>query len=99
VDLFPPFGDNRPIIDTGELPISEPTIAQKSPYPVEVEAGKSYNWCACGLSATQPLCDGSHRGSEFRPVKFEATENKTLDFCGCKHTANPVLCDGSHSKL
>jgi CDGSH-type Zn-finger protein len=36
--------------------MSEPTIAQKSPYPVAVEAGKSYYWCSCGL----PLCDGSH---------------------------------------
>ncbi len=77
----------------------EPTIAQKSPYPVEVEAGKTYRWCACGLSANQPFCDGSHRGGEFTPVKFEATETKTLYFCGCKHTATPVLCDGSHSKL
>ena len=58
-----------------EIPqMPEPTIAQKGPYPVEVEAGKSYSWCACGLSANQPFCDGSHRGSGFTPVKFEATE-------------------------
>ena len=57
--------------------MSEPTIAQKGPYPVELEAGKSYSWCACGLSANQPFCDGSHRGSAFTPVKFEATETKT----------------------
>ena len=78
--------------------MSEPTIAQKSPYPVEVEAGKSYFWCACGKSANQPFCDGTHRGSGFAPVKFEATESKTLYFCGCKHSANPVLCDGSHRR-
>jgi len=77
----------------------EATIAQKSPYPVEVEAGKSYYWCACGLSAGQPFCDGSHKGSGFTPVKFEATETKTVYFCGCKHSANPVLCDGSHHQL
>ncbi|NBT01352.1 MAG: CDGSH iron-sulfur domain-containing protein, partial [Betaproteobacteria bacterium] len=29
-------------------------IAQKSPCPTPVEAGKSYFWCACGLSKTQP---------------------------------------------
>ncbi len=29
----------------------EPTIAQRGPYAVEVEAGKSYAWCACGMSA------------------------------------------------
>ena len=79
--------------------MSEPTIAQKGPYPVSVEAGKSYYWCSCGRSAGQPFCDGSHKGSEFTPVKFEATESKTVYFCGCKHTAHPVFCDGSHAKL
>ena len=79
--------------------MSEPTIAQKSPCPVEVEAGKSYFWCACGKSAKQPFCDGSHKGSDFSPVKYEATESKTVYFCGCKHTAQKPLCDGSHSKL
>jgi len=79
--------------------MSDPVIAQKSPYPVEVEAGKSYFWCSCGLSANQPFCDGSHKSGDLRPVKFEATETKTVYFCGCKHSANPVLCDGSHHKL
>ena len=77
----------------------EAKIAQKSPIPVEVEAGKSYFWCSCGHSASQPFCDGSHKGSGFTPVKFEATESKTVYFCACKHSANPVLCDGSHAKL
>jgi CDGSH-type Zn-finger protein len=79
--------------------MSEPTIAQKGPYPVEVEAGKSYFWCACGKSAKQPFCDGSHKGTDFTPVKFDATEDKTVYFCGCKHSKNPPLCDGSHHKL
>ena len=38
-----------------------PTCAQKAPYPVAVEAGKDYWWCACGNSKNQPFCDGSHR--------------------------------------
>lgn len=79
--------------------MADPVIAQKSPYAVEVEAGKSYFWCACGLSANQPFCDGSHKGTDFTPVKFEATESKTVYFCGCKHSKNPPLCDGSHAKL
>jgi CDGSH-type Zn-finger protein len=43
--------------------MSVPTIAQKGPYPVPVEAGKSYYWCSCGLSKSQPFCDGSHAGT------------------------------------
>jgi CDGSH-type Zn-finger protein len=76
-----------------------PTIAQKSPYAVDVEAGKSYYWCACGQSKNQPFCDGSHKGSSFTPVKWDATESKTVYFCGCKHSGKGALCDGSHNKL
>jgi CDGSH-type Zn-finger protein len=77
----------------------EAKIAQRSPYAVEVEAGKSYYWCSCGESANQPFCDGSHKNSGFTPVKFDAAESKTVYFCGCKHTASPVFCDGSHARL
>jgi CDGSH-type Zn-finger protein len=42
----------------------DPTIAQKAPFAVEVESGKSYFWCAWGRSAKQPFCDGSHKGTQ-----------------------------------
>ncbi|MCG6932878.1 MAG: CDGSH iron-sulfur domain-containing protein [Gallionella sp.] len=74
-------------------------IAQKGPYPVQVEAGKSYWWCACGKSATQPFCDGSHKGSEFSPVEYKAEKSEGVYFCGCKHSGKGVLCDGTHNKL
>ena len=77
----------------------EPLIAAKSPIAVNVEAGRTYWWCACGRSKTQPFCDGSHKGSEFTPVKFEATESKTTWFCACKHTAHRPTCDGTHKTL
>ena len=79
--------------------MSEPVIAQKSPYVVQVEAGKSYWWCACGKSARQPFCDGSHKGSEFAPVEYKASQSETVYFCGCKHSGNSPLCDGTHKKL
>jgi len=52
--------------------MSEAVIAQKAPYGKEIEAGKTYYWCACGRTATAwlcgckqsknaPYCDGSHK--------------------------------------
>ena len=79
--------------------MSDPVIAQKSPCAVPVEAGKSYWWCACGRSASQPFCDGSHKGTEFVPVEYRAEKDGTVYFCGCKHTGSAPLCDGSHAKL
>lgn len=76
--------------------MTEPIVAAKA--PIAVDAGKTYWWCACGKSAKQPFCDGSHRGSEFTPVKYEATESRQQWLCACKHTANPPLCDGAHKK-
>ena len=79
--------------------MADPVIAQKSPYGVEVKEGKSYFWCACGKSANQPFCDGSHQDTEFLPIKYEAQESTKLFFCGCKHSSNRPLCDGSHAAL
>ena len=79
--------------------MAEPRIAQKAPYPVEVQAGKKYFWCACGKSANQPFCDGSHKDTSFTPVMYQAEKDRTLYFCGCKHSAGAPLCDGTHAKL
>jgi len=77
----------------------EAKIAQKAPYPVEVEAGETYYWCACGHSKNQPFCDGSHQGTGFEPVAFTAEKSETAYLCGCKRTANKPLCDGTHTSL
>ena len=74
-------------------------VAQKSPIPVEVEAGKSYFWCSCGLSAKQPFCDGSHADTGFTPLKYDATEDGRKFFCACKQTAGEPLCDGAHNSI
>lgn len=77
----------------------EPKIAQKNPYPVDLEEGKEYYWCACGRSANQPFCDSSHKGTEFTPVQFTAKTTGKVALCGCKHSKNKPYCDGSHLKL
>lgn len=76
-----------------------PIITHKEPFGVDVTAGKTYFWCACGKSQTQPFCDGSHKDTGIIPVKFEAEADKKVFFCGCKASANAPLCDGSHSKI
>ena len=79
--------------------MSEPVVPQKAPYPVDVEAGKKYFWCACGRSDNQPFCDGSHAGTDFTPVKYEAEKSATVYFCGCKQSARSPVCDGTHNAL
>lgn len=79
--------------------MTEPTIAQKSPYAVAVEAGKDYWWCACGRSANQPFCDGSHKGSGFTPIKYTAEKSGDHWLCQCKHSNKKPLCDGTHKTL
>ena len=77
--------------------MNQPDRAADSPFGVDVEEGKSYFWCACGKSSNQPFCDGSHKGSEFSPVKYTAEKSRKVFFCGCKQTGNQPLCDGSHN--
>ena len=72
--------------------------AGDSAIAVEVEKNKSYFWCSCGLSSKQPFCDGSHKNTEFSPVKFIADETKKMFFCTCKQTNNQPYCEGSHNK-
>ena len=75
-----------------------PEIAQKAPYAVDMKPGQYY-WCACGKSAGQPFCDGSHKGGEFTPIAVTIDEEKTVYWCGCKNSANKPFCDGSHKSL
>jgi len=79
--------------------MAEAIPAQKAPYPVDVVAGKTYFWCACGRSAKQPFCDGSHKAFGLAPLEYTANETKTVWFCGCKATKNQPTCDGTHKTV
>jgi CDGSH-type Zn-finger protein len=79
--------------------MNAPVIAQRSPYAVNVEAGKTYAWCACGQSKAQPFCDGSHKGTGFAPKIIRTEQAGTVRFCGCKHSKTGATCDGTHQTL
>lgn len=78
--------------------MAEPTSPRKEPY-VEEAAPGTYAWCACGQSAAQPYCDGSHKGTGMTPIIEKVEEKKTIAWCGCKHSQTKPHCDGSHNKL
>ncbi|KAI9361237.1 hypothetical protein DFJ73DRAFT_814512 [Zopfochytrium polystomum] len=75
-----------------------PEFVQAAPFAVDLEPGKTYYWCACGKSKSQPFCDGSHKGSSFSPKAFTVEEAKKYFLCGCKITETGPFCDGTHRK-
>lgn len=79
--------------------MAEPVVAARAPKRVMVEAGKTYWWCACGRSQNQPFCDGSHKGTDFTPMVWEAAETREVSFCQCKRSGKAPLCDGTHRSL
>ncbi len=78
--------------------MSDPVIAAKLPAVLDLEEG-TYFWCVCGRSAEQPFCDGSHKGTDHRPMRFDVEEKRRVALCQCKHTGNSPFCDGKHKEL
>lgn len=76
----------------------QPQIALKEPAVLTLEPG-TYFWCACGLSKTQPFCDGTHKGTGLAPMKLLITEQKEVALCQCKHSPGKPFCDGTHETL
>ena len=74
-------------------------VADRKPKRESLEAGKTYAWCACGRSKTQPFCDGSHTGTSFKPVVFKAEKDGDAHLCMCKQSRNQPHCDGTHARL
>lgn len=74
-----------------------PVSPQIGPYNIEkpLFGSKNYYWCSCGMSKNQPFCDSSHRGTLFRPLKFNLEEKvKSMQLCGCKLSKQAPFCDG-----
>jgi len=79
--------------------MDKPKIAGRQPVKVDLQKGEHKNWCACGLSSSQPYCDGSHRSTDIKPVTFEAQQDGEAYLCMCKQTKTPPYCDGTHATL
>ncbi|VAW61646.1 Glutamate synthase [NADPH] large chain [hydrothermal vent metagenome] len=79
--------------------MSKPVIADNKPVQVMLTGGEEYYFCACGRSKSQPFCDGSHAGTDFKPQAFTAEQDGDAYLCACKHTGNAPFCDGSHKKF
>jgi CDGSH-type Zn-finger protein len=78
---------------------NEAHVAQRGPFAVELRAGKTYAWCACGRSSSQPFCDGSHKETGLVPLVFKAERDGTPYLCGGKTSQGRPSCDGSHNRL
>ncbi len=79
----------------------EPVIAQKGPYRIELLATYRYAWCACGLSKSQPFCDGSHTSSKagIKPIVWVQDKDAIVPLCGCKRSGKQPICDSTHKSL
>ena len=88
------------VTDRADLPLkSLPTVAKRGSFKVDMEPGKTYFYCTCGGSSKQPWCDGSHRGTEWKPYKFTYDgEAERKSICGCKMNKDESgeRCDRSH---
>ena len=101
VRMMSTSSDDLPYVtDKADLhPSKLPNVPKQGSYKIEMEQGKTYFWCTCGDSKNQPWCDGSHRGTDFKPFKFTwEEESRRQSICGCKMNRDDrgAKCDRSH---
>jgi uncharacterized protein len=82
-----------------KAPPAQPLMTQQKPYEVRPNGADSYYWCSCGRSASQPFCDGSHKGTGMKPVEVKIEGSDAVYLCGCRQSANKPFCDGAHKKI
>uniref|UniRef100_A0A6U2EV27 Iron-binding zinc finger CDGSH type domain-containing protein n=1 Tax=Hemiselmis andersenii TaxID=464988 RepID=A0A6U2EV27_HEMAN len=89
----------RAMSSGGADPNEKVVCAGKIPSYQAVEEGKTYFWCSCGRSKTQPFCDGAHKGTAHKPVAYKAEKTGKVKFCMCKSSNTFPLCDASHLRV
>jgi CDGSH-type Zn-finger protein len=63
---------------------------------VVARSPKRFNVLPNLVTPLQPFCDGSHKGSGLKSLKFSVPSDATKFLCSCKLTKAPPFCDGSH---
>lgn len=71
---------------------------EKEPLRTTLKEG-TYLYCACGYSADQPWCNGSHHGTKVKPMILDIKSERKVSICTCKQTKTPPYCDDSHKSL
>ena len=96
-----PIPESIPYMEGKYRPASIPFTNGWFPYNTYLQAGKVYNWCSCGLSLTNPNCDGACNANitRCRPVSFNVSESGYFKLCNCKNSANAPFCNGTHREL
>jgi len=78
--------------------VEKAIIASIVPAKIQAQIGKKFLYCTCGKSKDGALCDGSHRGTSFKPIPFVA-QRERLVLCTCKKTKEAPYCSGAHRGL
>ena len=93
-----PLAESRPYQEGRYRPPSLPAFAGIYPVHMHLYRGKKYEWCGCGHSQMNPLCDGQCKWvlTRCRPVSFNVSESGYYKLCNCKMSANAPFCNGTH---
>ncbi|EDW61672.1 CDGSH iron-sulfur domain-containing protein 3, mitochondrial [Drosophila virilis] len=87
---------------TANLQKENGAVFDKRPFKLHLEKDKTYSWCLCGKSKSQPLCDGTHKNEflkiKLRPIRFKVEKTGDYWLCNCKHTTHRPFCDGTHKQ-
>ena len=79
-----------------------PKIVSKLPSKVNVKNDTRYAWCSCGLSIKDPYCDGSHKGTGFKPVIIKENEEeivRAVHVLGLNHQGVDLVVDQTNNKV
>jgi CDGSH-type Zn-finger protein len=63
-----------------------------------LKADVKFAYCSCGLSEIMPRCNGSHRGTEYKPIKITPQHDTSMSLCRCGKSKTKPTCDHSHLK-